>query len=74
MPIYEYKCHDCDERFELMRRMMEADSPIICQNCHSASTSRLLSLFNAQSSGRIVAGGQSSCTSCSSNACATCRH
>jgi putative FmdB family regulatory protein len=72
MPIYEYICLDCGERFELLRSMKDADAPITCRGCEGQHTSRLLSLFNASSGGRVVAGGASGCASCSSGACATC--
>jgi putative FmdB family regulatory protein len=72
MPIYEYVCMDCDHQFEIMRAMKDADRPIACVQCSGNHTSRMLSLFNAQSSGRVVAGGNSSCASCSSHACSTC--
>ena len=32
MPIYEYKCADCDERVEKMRKI--SDAPLtVCENC-----------------------------------------
>lgn len=73
MPIYEYVCLDCGERFETMRSMKEADAPISCRQCESPRTSRMLSLFNAASSGRVVAGGNAGCAGCSSSSCATCK-
>ncbi|MBN1147320.1 MAG: zinc ribbon domain-containing protein [Anaerolineales bacterium] len=74
MPIYEYVCLDCKERFEVMRAMKDADAPIACQKCEGEHTSRMLSLFNAQSDGRVVAGGNSGCSTCSSASCSTCSH
>jgi putative FmdB family regulatory protein len=71
MPIYEYACMNCGSKFELMRAMKDADVPVTCGQCQGEHTVRLLSLFNAQSGGRVVAGS-SGCASCSSNACATC--
>jgi len=72
MPIYEYICLDCKERFEALRSMKDADTPISCTSCASEHTSRLLSLFVATSGGRVVAGAASGCASCSSSSCATC--
>ncbi|MEW5871398.1 MAG: zinc ribbon domain-containing protein [Chloroflexota bacterium] len=72
MPIYEYVCQDCGERFEKMRSMKDADVPAACSKCAGNHTSRMLSLFNAQSGGRVVAGGSSGCASCSSSSCASC--
>jgi putative FmdB family regulatory protein len=74
MPIYEYICLDCGERFETIRLMKEADAPISCRQCESPRTSRMLSLFNAASGGRVVAGGSNaSCAGCSSSSCAACK-
>lgn len=72
MPIYEYVCLDCGERFEKLRMMKDADQQINCVRCESDHTSRLISLFYAQSGGRVVAGGNAACASCSSGACASC--
>lgn len=38
MPIYEYACLDCGERFETMRSMKDADAPISCRLCESLRT------------------------------------
>ncbi len=73
MPLYEYLCIDCREKFEVLRPMGEADTPVDCTLCNSTNTSRTISVFFAQSGGRVVAGGAQSCSTCSSNACATCR-
>jgi putative FmdB family regulatory protein len=73
MPIYEYACLDCGERFETMRSMKDADAPISCRQCKSLRTLRRLSLFNASSGGRVVAGGNTGCAGCSSSSCATCK-
>jgi putative FmdB family regulatory protein len=72
MPIYEYICKDCGERFETLRAMKDADAPMACQNCNSQHTSRMLSVFFAQSGGRVVAGGNGGCAGCSSSSCASC--
>ena len=72
MPIYEYLCLDCKTRFEVLRPMRDADEPIACENCASEHTSRCVTVFFAQSSGKVVAGGNSGCAGCSSNSCSTC--
>lgn len=72
MPIYEYACKDCGSKFEAMRSMKDADAPIACHACNSKHTARMLSLFNAQSDGRSLAGSGASCGSCSSSSCGTC--
>lgn len=44
MPLYEYYCHDCGTRFELLTSYQHADVGIICQECHSPHVRRLLSV------------------------------
>lgn len=75
MPIYEYYCSDCKTRFETLRSMREADAPIACAHCHGERTSRVLSVFAAQSGGQAIAGTNGGgCAGCSSGSCAGCGH
>lgn len=46
MPIYEFSCQRCDERFELRRAMADADVPVTCPKGH-ADVVRLLPAFAA---------------------------
>ena len=76
MPLYEYHCTDCKIKFEALRGMSQADSPIACVHCEGMSTSRAISLFSAISRGNggesRPLGGKSGCASCSATSCATC--
>jgi putative FmdB family regulatory protein len=74
MPLYEYICLDCKHRFDELRPMKDADTTIRCSCCESEHTSRLISVFNAQSGGRVVAGSTSAsgCAGCSASSCAGC--
>jgi putative FmdB family regulatory protein len=49
MPIYEYQCRDCSERFEAIVRPNE--SPAACPSCHSTNLERLISLFAVDAPG-----------------------
>jgi putative FmdB family regulatory protein len=45
MPLYEYRCADCTQRFEkLIRSTISPDSPE-CPHCGSTIVSRLPSTF-----------------------------
>ena len=46
MPFYEYRCKECDTRFEQQRPMAESSSPATCPFGH-ANSMRLLSSFAA---------------------------
>jgi len=72
MPLYEYVCLDCEQVFDALRAMREADDPIVCSRCSGDHTSRKISLFAAHSDGKVVTGGGKRCTSCSGGACKTC--
>jgi putative FmdB family regulatory protein len=53
MPIYEYRCTDCDRSFEAFVR--PHDSGAECPNCHSTKLTRELSTFAARSNGDSTA-------------------
>jgi putative FmdB family regulatory protein len=74
MPIYEYICLDCKQKVELLRPMKDADAPVTCAQCGSDHTSRMLSVFNATSGGRVVAGGGGGCSGCAGGSCSSCGH
>jgi len=40
MPIYEYRCLDCDRIFDKLRSISRADDPIACAYCESFNTRR----------------------------------
>jgi putative FmdB family regulatory protein len=72
MPIYEYVCLQCERRFDALRVMKDADASIPCKHCQSERTIRKVSVFYAQSAGRVVAGGGGGCAGCSAGSCAGC--
>lgn len=56
MPIYEYECTKCGERFELRRSINDSDEEIVCPRCGKESPTKLFSTFGmASSSGNSCA-------------------
>ena len=51
MPIYEYQCHPCGERFELLQRLGEGAEKATCPRCDGHDLERLHSTFAAASGG-----------------------
>ncbi|MGB9301078.1 MAG: zinc ribbon domain-containing protein [Anaerolineae bacterium] len=77
MPLYEYRCDDCQCKFEVLRSFSQSDEPVACVECSGARTRRAISLFSAVSKGGD--GGESSrsltgggCSGCAATSCATC--
>ncbi|MSQ14575.1 MAG: zinc ribbon domain-containing protein [Dehalococcoidia bacterium] len=46
MPVYEYYCPTCKDKFEVRRSISEMDDPAVCAGGH-ADTWRTLSMFTA---------------------------
>ena len=64
MPIYEYRCGDCDRHFE--RYVATSGGAATCPACGSAEVKRMLSLFAMKSEGgpvasSVAAGGGGGC-------------
>lgn len=45
MPLYEYQCDNCGEKFEMRRPIPASDEPAPCPNCESEDSRRQVSLF-----------------------------
>lgn len=75
MPLYEYNCLECGKNFDVLRSIKDADKKIDCVYCSGDRTQRKLSVFFAQSGGKIVAGNQGGgCAGCSGGSCSGCSH
>jgi putative FmdB family regulatory protein len=79
MPLYEYRCANCETRFEVLRPMSQADNVVACPYCAELTGRRMISLFAAVSrdagGSRLVASsGASGCASCAGGHCASCGH
>lgn len=74
MPLYEYYCTDCRNRFDTLRPMKDADTPILCESCGSEHTQRCLTVFYAQSGGKVISGGGGGCAGCAGGSCASCNN
>jgi putative FmdB family regulatory protein len=75
MPLYEYYCKNCNERFELLRPVSRMDDPATCPEGHTHAD-RVLSTFAAFSQGDSGASqpiaGSDPCSGCAADSCGTC--
>ena len=79
MPIYEYRCVDCQAEFTKLRSMSAADAPLECQACCGTHVQRKLSRIAAvhksgNGDGGGASGGSGGCSGCGSKHCGSCRH
>lgn len=57
MPIYEYRCEACGERFEKLVRSARSDEPVVCPRCSAVETRKQFSAFSALGLERAASGG-----------------
>jgi putative FmdB family regulatory protein len=64
MPIYEYKCSNCNEVFEEFQTIGGSNENLICPKCNTPRPERIFSAFasTGNSMGSLSSGG-----GCSSN-------
>jgi len=58
MPIYTYKCEDCEEEFDLLVGVSANPDKLECQKCGSVNIKRIFSAFG-------VSKGKSGGSNCS---------
>jgi putative FmdB family regulatory protein len=47
MPLFEYKCNDCNTKYEVLHKSNTNLSEVTCPNCSSINSKKLLSTFSA---------------------------
>ena len=47
MPLYEYRCRGCGERFEVLQRLGASGDDVLCPRCGEERPERVLSTFAA---------------------------
>ena len=52
MPLYEYRCPECEHRFEILPRMGEGARGLSCPECGAEGVERQLSTFASSAAGR----------------------
>jgi putative FmdB family regulatory protein len=68
MPIYEYQCAQCGERFEVLHPMGDDGSKLSCPKCNAQSPKSLFSSFSNLGSSTSEVSETSSPT-CNTNIC-----
>ncbi|MFQ6101185.1 MAG: zinc ribbon domain-containing protein [Anaerolineae bacterium] len=61
MPIYEYRCDECGERFELFVRSSAQRTAPTCPRCGSLRVQKAISLFGVGGAGGNSKPSAASC-------------
>lgn len=68
MPIYEYQCTRCGEKFEVRQAIGQDGSNLSCPKCNAGKPKRVFSSFFSSSSSETEPS-EVSCPTCSSGVC-----
>jgi putative FmdB family regulatory protein len=49
MPVYEYMCKECGNKFELFRHFYDSDDDLSCSVCGKKAIEKQFSTFSASS-------------------------
>ncbi|MFO7444818.1 MAG: zinc ribbon domain-containing protein [Ignavibacteriaceae bacterium] len=65
MPLFEYKCKNCDTKYEVLHKSAVKQEEVACPKCHSTESKKLFSAFSAS----IDNSGGYSGSSCATGNC-----
>jgi putative FmdB family regulatory protein len=65
MPIFEYKCNDCGRKFDVLHKSSTNLEEVVCPDCQSKNSQKLLSSFSASMGSSSSFSG----SSCSDGSC-----
>lgn len=72
MPIFEFQCEECGEVFEELVLGNKIDG-VKCKKCKGSKVHKLISQVAFKAGGKFVSSSGSSCGSCSSGTCSSCK-
>jgi putative FmdB family regulatory protein len=73
MPIYEFECNACQNKFDELVRASVDLTDIVCPKCGKSGPRKLMSAFGFSSGGKTVSSSSScDCGSCHSHSCSDC--
>jgi putative FmdB family regulatory protein len=70
MPLYEYRCRDCGNHFEVLQRLGEGADGLSCTSCGAAALDKQFSTFATGGGGAdLEAGAGCDAADCGAGAC-----
>jgi len=74
MPLFEFECLKCKQKFETLCRHNDLEKGISCPYCQNQEVKRLFSTFGLKSGSTFRSSSPSSgCTGCAATSCSTCQ-
>ncbi|HEY5532859.1 MAG TPA: zinc ribbon domain-containing protein [Candidatus Anoxymicrobiaceae bacterium] len=70
MPIFEYRCKACGNKFE---KLVRGNEKVACPECGKGKPDKLFSVFGVKSGGKFTPSSGGSCGGCSASSCEGCR-
>ena len=67
MPIFEYKCSECNTKFEVLHKSSTKQDDVTCPKCNSNKNKKLFSSFSST----INSDSYSTSGDCASGQCST---
>ncbi len=61
MPIYEYRCEECDHRFEIIQRLGADAGGLTCPGCGTPRLEKVFSTFAASTQGSTAEPASGGC-------------
>ncbi len=68
MPIYEYECKQCKQRFEHLLKNSK-DAPAACPHCGAKKVTRVFSSFSVDMGAAKTPAMPPACATCASTGC-----
>ncbi|MCE1189053.1 MAG: zinc ribbon domain-containing protein [Ignavibacteria bacterium] len=72
MPVFEYNCLECDNKYEVLVKTSKAEDDVVCPKCNSKNRKKLFSSFSAQGFSQSYSAHGCSDGSCAMNNAGTC--
>ena len=72
MPVYDYRCTDCETRYDVFHKGKEVPADVVCPSCGSTNHKKLMSVpvvSMGSSSGADSSGGSCETGGCCGGAC-----
>ena len=57
MPLFEYKCKNCNSIFEILNKSQTTTDEVYCPNCKSNNSEKLISVFSALNTSKSGSSG-----------------